>query len=234
MNAVDPYAEWDAAYVLGALSPLERLEFERHLVTCDECAAGVAELAGMPGLLAKVSAAEIEIETVARVEDSVPSTLLPRLVRSAARRRRRSRGLVAAAIVATAAAAAAVAIAIPLAFTPPVQVPPTSGARVSLSQVVPSSLSATARLVEESWGTRIEMDCTYAASASTTAPGYGLARRYEMFVTDASGNASPVATWSATPGSTVEPLGTTSLRPSEIAAVDVRSADGRVLLAGRP
>jgi hypothetical protein len=233
VNPVDRYAEWDAAYVLGALSPLERLEFERHLTTCDACAAGVAGLAGMPGLLAKVPAADVE--TVAPVEDSpVPPNLLPRLVRSAARRRRRSRGLVAGAIVATAAAAAAVALAIPLVFTPAVQAPPVSGARVSLSQVVPTTLSAKALLVEESWGTRIEMQCTYSAPASTTTSGYGLARRYEMFVTDASGNVSQVATWSATPGSTVEPSGTTSLRPSEIATVDVRSADGRVLLAGRP
>ncbi|WP_394769724.1 anti-sigma factor family protein [Lacisediminihabitans sp.] len=234
MNPADPYAEWDAAYVLGALSPVERLEFERHLSTCDACAAGVAELAGLPGLLAKVPAADLE--TVAPVEDSVPPTLLPRLVRSATRRRRRSRGLVAGAIVATAAAAAAVALAIPLAFAPPAPTPTlaASGARVSLSQVVPTSLSASALLVGESWGTRIDMRCSYAAPASATAPGYGVARQYEMFVTDASGNVSQVATWSAAPGSTVEPSGTTSLRPSEIAAVDVRSADGRVLLAGRP
>ncbi|TXN28097.1 anti-sigma factor family protein [Lacisediminihabitans profunda] len=232
MNPVDLYAEWDAAYVLGALSPLERREFERHLATCGACAAGVAELAGLPGLLAKVPAADLEM--VAPVEDSVPPTLLPRLVRSAARRRRRSRGLVAGAIVATAAAAAAVALAIPLAFAPPAQTPAASGARVSLSQVIPTTLSAKALLVEESWGTRIEMQCTYAAPASTTTSGYGVARRYEMFVTDSRGNVSQVATWSATPGSTVEPSGTTSLRPSEIATVDVRSADGRVLLTGRP
>ena len=28
---LDPYARWDAAYVLGALTSDERLEFERHL-----------------------------------------------------------------------------------------------------------------------------------------------------------------------------------------------------------
>ena len=31
-----PFAHDDAAYVLGALSPGERLEFERHLAGCDE------------------------------------------------------------------------------------------------------------------------------------------------------------------------------------------------------
>ena len=45
---------WDAAYVLGALSPAERREFEEHLAGCPACQAAVSELAGMPGLLAQV------------------------------------------------------------------------------------------------------------------------------------------------------------------------------------
>ena len=31
------YADRDGAYVLGALSPAERLEFEHHLAGCEEC-----------------------------------------------------------------------------------------------------------------------------------------------------------------------------------------------------
>ena len=32
MNTIpDKFAQWDAAYVLGALSPAERREFEEHL-----------------------------------------------------------------------------------------------------------------------------------------------------------------------------------------------------------
>ena len=33
MSAADRYSEWDAAYVLGALSPDERAEYEQHLKT---------------------------------------------------------------------------------------------------------------------------------------------------------------------------------------------------------
>lgn len=47
-------AHWDGAYVLGALSPTERLEFEEHLTRCDDCSRSVRELAGVPGLLAQV------------------------------------------------------------------------------------------------------------------------------------------------------------------------------------
>ena len=38
----------DGSYVLGALAPGERQEFEHHLSGCAECARAVQELAGMP------------------------------------------------------------------------------------------------------------------------------------------------------------------------------------------
>ena len=52
---IDRYGNWDAAYVLGALSPADRREFEEHLAGCPGCQAAVSELAGLPGLLAQVS-----------------------------------------------------------------------------------------------------------------------------------------------------------------------------------
>jgi hypothetical protein len=59
VSAHDGYADWDAAYVLGALSTAERLEFEEHLAECAVCRAAVADLAGMPGLLAQLPAGEV-------------------------------------------------------------------------------------------------------------------------------------------------------------------------------
>jgi hypothetical protein len=47
-------------YVLGALSPAEREEYEQHLADCAECRAEVAELAGLPALLARVDAQTAE------------------------------------------------------------------------------------------------------------------------------------------------------------------------------
>ena len=52
-RAGDPYLRWDAAYVLGALPPRERREYENHLAGCAECTTDVLELAGIPGLLAR-------------------------------------------------------------------------------------------------------------------------------------------------------------------------------------
>jgi anti-sigma factor RsiW len=44
----DPFVTYDAAYVLGALGPQERAEFEHHLRECAQCSAAVASLAGVP------------------------------------------------------------------------------------------------------------------------------------------------------------------------------------------
>ena len=44
-DEVDRFRDWDAAYVLGALDADDRRVFERHLRTCSECAAAVAEFA---------------------------------------------------------------------------------------------------------------------------------------------------------------------------------------------
>ncbi|HKH08625.1 MAG TPA: zf-HC2 domain-containing protein, partial [Agromyces sp.] len=49
------FAEWDSAYVLGALSPVERREYEEHVAGCDECRRSIAELAPIPGLLARLT-----------------------------------------------------------------------------------------------------------------------------------------------------------------------------------
>lgn len=41
-------------YVLGALAPGQRLEFERHMASCEECRAEVNDLAVLPGLLGRL------------------------------------------------------------------------------------------------------------------------------------------------------------------------------------
>ena len=75
----DPYAEWDAAYVLGALATEERHDYERHLRTCADCTSRVAEVAGIPGLLGLVPTDEVQVSTESPAEppraDSLPRLL---------------------------------------------------------------------------------------------------------------------------------------------------------------
>ncbi|MFD7023100.1 anti-sigma factor family protein [Promicromonospora sukumoe] len=56
----DRFADWDAAYVLGALGPSDRRAYERHLAECAACRAAVADLAGLPGLLGTISPAHAQ------------------------------------------------------------------------------------------------------------------------------------------------------------------------------
>ncbi|HZJ39795.1 MAG TPA: zf-HC2 domain-containing protein, partial [Demequina sp.] len=45
----ETFAQWDASYVLGALTPGDRRAYEAHLEQCERCRASVAELASIPG-----------------------------------------------------------------------------------------------------------------------------------------------------------------------------------------
>src|SRR5207244_690907 len=94
----------DGSYVLGSLSPAERLEFETHLAGCAECTREVRELAGLPGLMARVDPADLAAG--ATPPPPVP-VILPALVQQARRVERRRTVLT---VVGAAAASAAVAL----------------------------------------------------------------------------------------------------------------------------
>ena len=72
----DEFATYDGAYVLGALSPADRRDFEEHLRVCAACAGSVSELAGLPGLMSKVA-----IEQLSAPAEPLPQTLLASLAR---------------------------------------------------------------------------------------------------------------------------------------------------------
>jgi Putative zinc-finger len=69
----DRYSDWDASYLIGALSADERREYERHLTECAACRGQVAELAGLPGLLAAVPTAQVLVGSAA--SDSLGDSL---------------------------------------------------------------------------------------------------------------------------------------------------------------
>src|ERR1700689_1324758 len=88
----DEYAIWDAAYVLGSLSSVERREFEAHMADCPLCRSAVGELIGIPVLLSQLDRDELAaIENRSRVEPLLPAEVLPSLLAKVSWRRRRSR-----------------------------------------------------------------------------------------------------------------------------------------------
>ena len=110
-------------YVVGAIDPAERMTVDEHLGECPQCRDELASLAGLPAMLSRVPAADVErisLEPSGLPEMTEPSAeLLNSLLRkvSAKRRTRLWRGAVAVAASAAIAAGAATA-AIELASPP--------------------------------------------------------------------------------------------------------------------
>jgi hypothetical protein len=215
----DKYREWDAAYLVGALPATDRREYEEHLATCAECSAAVASLTAVPAALAALPSDQALVTVATTTPNLLPG--LARKVQEDRRRRRFRVGGMVAAVAAVSIGIGAV-IAVPLVQDKP------QGDYVVLAQTVASKLSADARLVPERWGTTIEISCRYDELATPSER----ARGYELYLTDASGKAQLLATWTAAPGTTVKPAATTKLQRAEIRALDIRSSEtGRILLA---
>jgi hypothetical protein len=92
--------------------------------------------------------------------------------------------------------------------------------RVAFSQVVPSAMIANADVIPGQNGTEIKVECQYGEVNEPT-PGAGH-ETYSIFVVDRSGNASEIKEWPATPNKLMRPSGTTPLRVSEIAELEIR------------
>ncbi len=226
----DPFAMWDAAYVLGSLDAEDRRQYEAHLSTCARCREAVAELAGMPALLALLDPDKVLDEASPELPQPRPELLDSLLAKVSWRNRRRRRltwGLSGAA-----AAAAAVVIAVlagihPGAPVPSAAPPATSASALTMTRVAPNSIEATISLIGEGSGTRIEMTCTYAKEPDNHDNDVD---KLAMVVVARDGSHARLATWMAPPGVTVQPVGITPLRTDQIAAVQIVSDDGDVLL----
>ncbi|HYF74908.1 MAG TPA: anti-sigma factor [Nocardioides sp.] len=218
----------DGAYVLGALAPDERLEFERHLAACPSCARAVQQLAGLPGLLSQVPPDVLES---APVHEPVPDTLLPALVREVRRGRRRrhwAAGLAAAAAVAVIGGASVAVLAANDDAGSPSVTPSISAA--PSQQMTPVGASGTTgwlTLTPMDWGTRLELTCSYPLPEGYL---HGGPPTYEMVVRTSDGAAERVASWRGVADRPITITGATPFEVGEIASVEVRISGGpRVL-----
>lgn len=220
------FAHHDAAYVLGSLSPADRSAFERHLAGCAECAPGVREFAGLPGLLSRVSPDVLESDGS---PEPVPATLLPALVAEAAHSQRRRTtvlvGLVAVAVVV--AGGSAVALNVLDDEPPPAgrSAPPSTSPGRPMTSVGTGAVSGTLALTSVAWGTRLDLVCTYPADHEAA---YGAT--YSMVVHTRDGRVEQVATWKGLAGKTMRLPGATSATLADIASVEVLTSDGDPVL----
>lgn len=225
----DRYAEWDAAYVLGALSPSDRRAYERHLSECDACRAGVAELAGMPGLLGTLTPAHAEalVTEVPAQElpdggtapygvgpEPAPVISLASLAVAArkTRTRRRSLTAVAASALLVAGAVGGSVLADNNLFGTPDGggTPPSAtvaGARtVELRPVGDADMRAELVVTPTTWGTSLRWSCHYPPepgqkqSDGNYTPAEPV--KYELVLVGQDGERTVAGTWSWSGGTT--------------------------------
>ena len=227
----DRYVTWDAAYVLGSLTSSERREYEAHLETCERCRSAVAEISGVPALLAMM-----DLEDVRALDEETPETpplrpeVLDSILDKVRWRRRRSRWLTSAAV---GVAAALLAVGVVIAIRPEIvgledYTPQETTQALDMAKVSDTPINASITLTGFGWGTRIDMACSYGewGQAGTIPP-----QNLGMVVVGRDGSHTEVATWLGLSGATALPSATTPMQKDEIAAVQlVSSADGKVLL----
>ena len=222
----DEYRDWDAAYVLGALSYEERKEYEAHLAQCPTCSSSLALLAGIPGILGKIDSqtaiALVDGAAVAsegeRWDDSI---FIKKLASRAAKAQRTSR------IRQSLIAAAVLVICISMGVTTgvlvhakngqPTPASPAATAAWHLTNLQPQIMSAALRITSKKWGTHFDWDCTYSKDAAS----WPATTRYNLVITDASGRKTTIASWSPSGGIAKGLSATTALSVSQIKMLEV-------------
>lgn len=216
----DPFDEFDAAYLLGALSPQDRAAYEEHLASCAECSRSVAELAGLPGLLAQADPREApEPDRANKMPDRIPAESLTSL----ATRVRRSRKLCKLGVVGTAALALAACCAVVLLLARP----PDSGEMgvpggTAMARLGPYPVEASLSVTETGWGMKVDMSCSYGGAA---------AGEYVLVAIGPDGDVrDQLAWWHAVPQDTARMSVGTELRRANITALEVRTGSGMPVL----
>jgi hypothetical protein len=222
-DTTDRFRDWDAAYVLGALDSEDRRAFEQHLATCPVCSAAVAEFAGLPGILSKLSAEDavalLGNEDVAvGVDDHLREGvhapgLVQRLAFAASRRRRRIRLGMLGAAIAVVALITAGGVVYTAGQTP-------VAATIAMVPIQQDVVTASMSVTKKGWGTRFDWSCTYPDATGK----YSSPVSYDLVVVDKSGARTVVASWTA-----VGPHAAGLTASSDIAYGDISSVEIRLV-----
>ncbi len=207
--------------ILGAIDPIERDQIETHVRTCVTCAAELAELAPLPGLLKRVDPSFLE-------STPAPAAILARALEqvreqepvdlASMRRRRRPR---ATWLLATAAAVAVVIAGLAGAKSAHV-FPFAAPASVVASAVnTATGVAATVTLHPSETGTQVLL------TLSGVAPG----AHCQLVAVGIDGQREVAATWVASYDGEAHVAGTTGLPTDQIASFDITTPAGSALVS---
>ncbi|MCW2580593.1 MAG: putative transrane anti-sigma factor [Blastococcus sp.] len=193
------------AYVLGALEPGDRQRVDRHLRQCPACAAELAELSALPGLLDRVGPAYLGPVAV------TPSPeLFARMAAAAGpppRRRTRTWALVAAALLAVLGAGAGVTV----------------WAAGSGEQTVTASAGAVRAVVAAS-------TVDDGSALDVTIAGMRPGETCTLVAVDSDGDEHPAGAWPASAAGDGAWRGWADVEPADLAAVVLLGEGGRELV----
>lgn len=231
MSSDGTVSDWDAAYVLDALTPEEKAEYEQFLAAAPADTSGLTELADTAALLDLLSPEEAlalldepsESSEAPPAAEPAPALLLPTLAAAAERRRARSRRAVIASVLAS--AAAFLLIGGIIGYNSITTSPPTG---VSLQAMAPGQregVTASLAVTGEEWGTRLDWECRYTKDWASNVSSY------DLVVTSTDGAESTVASWRPAGDQASGLAAATDIPASEIRSVEIRETGTATPLA---
>ncbi|KUI23476.1 hypothetical protein AU193_01665 [Mycobacterium sp. GA-1285] len=222
----DNLAEWDAAYVLGALSVEDRRTYEDYLAANPARAAELTDLAEMPAILGALSREEaVALTDLGETPEADRSAGIASLARAAGRRERRSRRAMLAATVAVAAALAVLGGVVGATVFPR-----TTSQTVAMEPMQPGQrqgLTAQLAVTEKKWGTELNWACEYTKDWARDVESY------DIVVTTRDGVETAVGSWRPAGDEATGLSAATSIPTSEIRSVDIRVSGSDEPLAVR-
>jgi len=212
----DDVAEWDAAYLLGALDPEDRRTYENYLASNPERNSEFAELAPMPDILDLLSPEEAlaltDLAGTPPAEDR--SDNVASFSAASAKRQRRS-GRAVAVVVAAAAALAIIGGVVGATVFPRT----TAVQTLAMAPMQPGSrpgLTAELAVTEKKWGTELNWACEYTKDWSRDVESY------DIVVTTRQGAQVTVGSWRPAGDEATGLAASTSIPTPEIRSVDIR------------
>ncbi|SEH73878.1 hypothetical protein SAMN04489835_3497 [Mycolicibacterium rutilum] len=210
----DDIAEWDAAYVLGALSVDERRTYEQYLAANPARAAEVNAFADLPDILDVLSPKE----ALALLDAPPAAAQAPQaeVVSLDAQRQRRSRRATVVGAVAVAAALAVLGGVVGATIFPRTS---SSVQTVAMSPMQPGQrpgLTAQLAVTEKQWGTELNWACEYTKDWARDVDSY------DLVVTTRDGAQTAVGSWRPAGDEATGLSAATSIPTAEISSIDIR------------